>query len=200
MVGQTLADWEAAARNSGFGPLFLAVAVAVVLLAVFLIWRMLRRRSGPGIERVMRSLAKEWLHDVMIPDGVGGRVHLDYLLLTAAGLVAVEVRDYRGTIFAGERTDHWTQVLDNRSYRFENPLYLNQTQVLAVKGLAGKAPVYGCVVFTRAAAFPKGMPANVVYLDQLGEQPPFATGPPAGAMSQAQLAWQGIRQSVTRPV
>jgi len=99
--------------------------------------------------------------DIEIPDGVEDIVHLDCLLLTRAGLLVIDIKDYAGLIFGGESIDVWTQVLESRSYKFDNPLFQNQERVMAVKSLALGVPVSGLVLFTGDGEFPKGKPEGV---------------------------------------
>lgn len=197
-------------RQAGFGTfrawlaanpqvLWLAL-ILLLLLALILVRRRRIDRAGKHAARLIPQLGLDCLHDVMIPDGVGGQIHLDYLLLTARGLWVIDVRDYRGTIFGAEGVDGWTQLIGRRSYRFENPLYLNQARVFAVRALASEVPVDGTVAFTRDGQFPKGMPRNVCYLHALPTRhTPVDKAALEGLPIALRLAWQKIRQAVARP-
>src|SRR5580704_11100401 len=49
--------------------------------------------------------------DTLVPDGMGGGFHVDYLLLTLRGVVVIDLRDVRGNIFGGDQMAEWT-VMD----------------------------------------------------------------------------------------
>ena len=136
------------------------------------------RRVGAVLERI----GTECLHDVIFPDGRGGLTQVDHVVLTGAGLVVVETKNYRGSIFGQEREAQWTQRLGRQSFRFQNPVRQNYLHTQAVKALVPGVPVLGWVVFTDRARFPKGKPDGVSSLrdlrrelrDKLGDSPPSA--------------------------
>ena len=71
-----------------------AVGVAALLAGLLLLWRWHRRRRL----RAARALAitncgYEHLRDVLVPDGQGSTLHVDFLLLTARGLGVIDLRD-----------------------------------------------------------------------------------------------------------
>src|SRR5437588_7966815 len=51
------------------------------------------------------------LVDALVPDGMGGGYHVDYLLLTQRGVVVIDLRDVRGNIFGADQMAEWT-VMD----------------------------------------------------------------------------------------
>jgi len=139
----------------------------------------------------------EYLRNVMVPDGVGGEIHLDFLVLTVSGLVVADVKDYRGVLFGGEKTDQWTQLVNQHSYRFDNPLFQNQLRVATLKTLLGEVPVRGCVAFTASGRFPRGMPGGVYMLDRLLGELDCAAGD--GALSvKLRLAWAQLKQQARK--
>lgn len=190
--------WHAVSE-SAFSALWAALGAGAALCIIGALW-LRHRRAARSVSAVMGRLGLDRVHDVMIPDGLGGQIQLDYLVLTPRGLVVVDVRDYRGTIFAGEAIDRWTQIVGRRSFHFENPLFLNRARMMAVKSLAADVPVYDLVAFTRDGQFPKGMPPQVCYVDQLGECAPLATGAgtPGEPPLPVRLAWQTIRQALVK--
>lgn len=142
----------------------------VLLLVVFVL--LLRRRKT----RELRSLANEvkilavrYIKDVRLPDAYGGDVHIDYLLHTDRAIYVLTVQNYPGIMFGGEKIDHWTQVYQHKSYKFDNPLPYLQLCTAAVQYLVPGIPVLGRVVFTQAGEFPKGIPTDVVMTDGLLE-------------------------------
>ncbi len=72
------------------------------VLAVFfiaLLWfgaRVLRRRGAVRkLHLGIVSASIEYLQNVLVPDGMGAGMHVDYLLLTSRGVVVIDLRDVR---------------------------------------------------------------------------------------------------------
>ncbi|MBV5275722.1 MAG: NERD domain-containing protein [Lamprocystis purpurea] len=139
--------------------------IPLVLLLVALRFLLLPKLRGILGERrvgaVLERIGTECLHDVIFPDGRGGLTQVDHVVLTGAGLVVVETKNYRGSIFGQEREAQWTQRLGRQSFRFQNPVRQNYLHTQAVKALVPGVPVLGWVVFTDSARFPKGKPDGV---------------------------------------
>lgn len=123
--------------------------------------------STRGVSRAIKKLGVETVSDVMIHDDIEGAIHIEHLCLTPAGIAVVDIKDYRGYLFGGANTDQWTQVIDNRSYRFENPLHRNKDRVRAIEALVNDIPIFGRVVFTNAGTFPKDKPEGVIMQENL---------------------------------
>ena len=62
------------------------------------------------------------LRDVLIPDGSGGQLHIDFLLLTGRGLLVVDYRDVEGVVFGGEHMREWAVMNGSERSTFLNPL------------------------------------------------------------------------------
>jgi len=171
----------------------IAVAVAVAAVVGFSVWRRYRARRAL-LERI-ESVATEYLMDVVLPDGNGGWFHVDFLLLTAAGLVVLDLRDLPGLIFGSEQMTEWTVMHKNQRSTFPNPLGSLYDRVAVVRQLAGDTvPVEGRVVFTDRGTFPKGHPRSVTRLASLAtELPPL--GPLGAEAARAHLgpAWERVR-------
>jgi hypothetical protein len=187
--------------RSGHGQSWLVAAgcALLVLLAAlaFLVWR---RRSGneKKISRAMSRIGEAVLHKIVIPDGMDSIIYLDYLLLTPHGLLVIDVMDYKGLLFGGERTDTWTQIVGKHSYKFENPLYQNEARVASVRALLPKIPVRGCVVFTNDGRFPRTRPANVYMLDALNEELKGSLGKTA-IPPDLRDAWERLKMFAKHP-
>jgi hypothetical protein len=157
------------------------VAVMLVaLLAVAFAWayrRWGRFRARKQIVRSFESVSAAVLRDVLIPDGSGGQLHIDFLLLTGRGLLVVDYRDVEGVVFGGEHMREWAVMNGSERSTFLNPLEALYDRIAAVKLLAGEAPVDGRIIFTSRSKFPKGRPPRVLRLDLLeGEYPPAVPG------------------------
>lgn len=135
--------------------------VLFFLILVILVWKIRNTNDRKKLLHRLKKMGEDILMDIEIPDGIENIVHLDCLLLTRAGILVIDIKDYAGMIFGAKSIDHWTQVLKSKSYKFDNPLFQNQERVLAVKSLAFGIPVSGLVLFTSAGEFPKGKPEGV---------------------------------------
>ena len=137
------------------------ILMLLILVLIIVVWKIKNTSEKEKLIRRLKKLGEGMLVDIEIPDGVGSRIHLDCLLLTKAGILVIDVKDYGGMIFGAESIDTWTQVVGSKSYKFDNPLFQNQERVMAVKSLSFGAPVTGRVIFTAAGEFPKGKPEGV---------------------------------------
>jgi hypothetical protein len=80
----------------------LAVPAALIGLPVlFYLFRIpLRRwRQERQIAWAIRRLGARTLHDIRLPDGMGGEVVIDHLLLAADAILIIGVKRYEGLIF-----------------------------------------------------------------------------------------------------
>jgi len=80
-------------------------AVACIGLAVWA-WRRAQRQRRRLVQ-LIESIAPDYQRDVLIPDGLDGWYHVDFLLRTSIGLVILDVRDVRGAVFGGEHSGHF---------------------------------------------------------------------------------------------
>ena len=98
------------------------VAAAAAIAGLFLLWRWIRRRRLRAARTLaVTSCGFEYLRDVLVPDGQGSTLHVDFLLLTARGLVVIDLRDVEGNIFGGDQMTEWTVMHRALRYTFPNP-------------------------------------------------------------------------------
>ena len=178
------------------------VTVAVMVLAVIAAgcvagyrrWRSYRARRQ--IIKSFEAVSAATLRDVLIPDGSGGQLHIDFLLLTGRGLLVVDYRDVEGVVFGGEHMHEWAVMNGSARATFLNPLEALYDRVAAVRLLAGDVPVDGRIVFTSRSKFPKGRPPRVMRLDLLeGEYPPPVAGT-AHPAERYREAWDQLKAQV----
>jgi hypothetical protein len=110
----------------------------------------------------VKSVAIDSIHDIVLPDGMGGLIHVEYLLLTARGLLVIDVKRFEGIIFASDRMDDWTVISKQGRYTCPNPQGTLYDRVAAVKRLVRDVPVMGFVLFAAGADFSKGRPRDVL--------------------------------------
>ena len=148
-----------------FGAAVAALAVAA-LVAVSLRYYRRRARRRALLER-LEAIALAAEHQVLVPDGMGGYIHLDHLLLTPRGVLILDTRRVPGLIFGGDQMSEWTVMARGRRYTFDNPQPALFDRIAAVKALVGEVPVDGLLVFSNAGKFAKGKPKGVLMLDGL---------------------------------
>ncbi|MFM7708972.1 MAG: nuclease-related domain-containing protein [Gammaproteobacteria bacterium] len=158
---RTIDPWLLAA-----GAVLLGVLVGVIGVFGWRAWRARRERRARAA--LIASVSLDHARDVVVLDGNGGTLHLDYLLLTPRGLVVLEMRDAAGNVFGSDAMTEWTVMDGPRRYTFANPQASLYDRIAAVKAQADDIPVEGRVVFTRRANFPKGLPRLTLREDSLG--------------------------------
>jgi len=140
------------------GPL----ALAILLILLFLFRKALCHWwEGYQITRAAKQLGARMLRDVHLPDGMGGEISIDFVVLSIDAILVIGVKRYDGMIFGGAQTDEWTQTINCHSYKFRNPDHYLLQQVSVVRNTIPKAPVRGMHLFTNNAVFPWDKPSNV---------------------------------------
>lgn len=154
----------------GIEPQWIGLGAAILLLAVlgFFGLRAYQRRARrksllARLERVALAAA----HQVLVPDGMGGFIHIDHILLTPRGILVLDTRRVAGLIFGGDQMSDWTVMGRGHRYTFDNPQPALYDRIAAVKSVVGDAPVEveGRLLFSNVGKFTKGIPKWVVMLD-----------------------------------
>jgi len=178
---------------------WILIGGALVLgFVLALVWRWYRRyRARKALRAAVTSGCSEHLVDSLVPDGMGGAFHVDYLLLTMRGVVVIDLRDVQGNIFGGDQMAEWTVMDGAHRFTFTNPQSALYDRVAAVKAVAGDVPVEGRIVFTRRGKFPKGLPKWTLMLDALRSEFPAADfEAPAESAGRYREGWQRLREAV----
>ena len=174
------------------------VGAALLIGALVYVWRWEQRRRM----RVARTLAVtscgfEHLRDVLVPDGQGAALHVDFLLLTARGIIVIDLRDVAGNIFGGDQMSEWTVMHRAQRYTFANPQPGLYDRIAAVRALAPGLPVEGRIVFTARGRFPKGLPRHTLMLDSLPSDFPASERDLMRSLLEGWMpAWAAIKKSV----
>lgn len=143
-------------------------ALLACLLALFLAYPAFTRLRARRRERgLIRNYGVAQLSEVLLDDGMGGKILFDHLLLTPQGIMALLRQPCQGAIFAGERMDQWAQVVGKRTYRFTNPLHALDEQLATLRYHLPGLPLEGRILFCGACEFPKGRPDRLLLLVEM---------------------------------
>jgi hypothetical protein len=149
-------------------PQWIGLGAAILLLAALTFFglrayqRRARRKSLLArLERVASAAA----HQMLVPDGMGGFIHIDHLLLTPRGVLVLDTRRVAGLIFGGDQMSDWTVMGRGHRYTFDNTQPALYDRIAAVKAIVGDVPVEGRLLFSNVGKFTKGIPKWVVMLD-----------------------------------
>jgi len=176
----------------------LVAGAALLGFGLSWLWRWYRQyRTRKALRTAVTAAGSEHLVDMLVPDGMGGGFHVDFLLLTARGILVIDLRDVHGIIFGGDQMAEWTVMDGPRRFTFTNPQSALYDRIAAVKAVAGDVPVEGRIVFTGRGKFPKGLPKWTLMVDSLrAEFPPVDHDSLAGALTRFNEAWQRLKGAV----
>ncbi len=144
--------------------LFMVLVLIALLLSVSAFRDLINDRKRLG---VFKRICHESLHNVSVPDGIGGNVFVSHILLMSDRIAVIDEKLFEGKIFCDQKVDYWTQTVGQGSYRFQNPLRDLQIQVVAINGLLTHPCAQGFLVFSDDSSFPWGRPDNVYLRKEL---------------------------------
>ncbi|MFZ9052173.1 MAG: nuclease-related domain-containing protein [Woeseiaceae bacterium] len=143
----------------------LASSAVALLLVAWWIYR--RSRRGNRLAQVLNEISYDRIDQLLVPNGDEGEIQIDHLLLTAQGLLIVDIKDVVGTVFGGDKMQEWTVISKERRFTFPNPQPALYDRIAAVRHIVRQVPVAGRLLFLDSAAFTKGVPKLVASLDEL---------------------------------
>ncbi len=146
------------------------LAAVLITITVVIYVRYLRKTADVRkIEKIIREYSEAFERNVILSDGIDGYLFIDYLIPLSGEIIAMNIHKAEGYIFGGENIDLWTQVVGNKSTKFNNPivdvnLFVQQTSnILKFDGMTA------CVLFGSKSEFPKGVPEGALPLASLEE-------------------------------
>lgn len=146
---------------------YLLPLVLVGLLLLYLLVYRRRARRPRSVDAVVRSIAFEYLSNLIIPNADGGEIQIDHLVLTAEGLLVIDVKEVSGIVFGSDKMQDWTVISADRRFTFANPQPALFDRIAAVRQIVRQVPVTGRILFMDDADFSKGVPSLVCKLDDL---------------------------------
>jgi Nuclease-related domain len=158
-------------------------------------WRAYQRRARrKNLLARLEGVALASAHQVLVPDGMGGFIHIDHVLLTPRGVLVLDTRRVAGLIFGGDQMSDWTVMGRGHRYTFDNPQPALYDRIAAVKAIVGEVPVEGRLLFSNVGKFTKGIPKWVVMLDGIEMEFPVVEARDRASHAPEQFAdaWQRL--------
>jgi len=149
-----------------FSEIYLLPILIIVLLLIWLIVRG-RKDRARSLTQTLDVIGFERIEDLVIPNAEDGEIQIDHLVLTAQGLLIVDVKDVTGTVFGSDKMQDWTVIGEDRRFTFANPQPALHDRIAAVRQIVRQVPVAGRIVFLEGASFTKGVPGLVTSMDGL---------------------------------
>ncbi len=141
----------------------LLVTLLLALLAVY----QRRYRKARRLKKVFNAIGYDRVDELVIPNADEGEIQIDHLLLTAEGLLIVDIKDVDGAVFGSDKMQDWTVIADEHRFTFSNPQHALYDRIAAVREIVRQVPVTGRVLFLDGAEFKKGIPGLVCTLDSM---------------------------------
>lgn len=166
-------------------------AILLVLIVIFVIYSKYKRSANYRMATMLKPYRKDEIKNFIIPDGIGGLLEIEHLILLDQGLLLVEIYPMSGNLFGADEIDQWSQIIRGKSFKFVNPLRHIWISRQAIQALAPKTPVFCRIIFTADSAFPKGKPDEVSVLDSLAADLDVIKTAPI-VTEKAQHSWDQI--------
>ncbi|MCP4768083.1 MAG: NERD domain-containing protein [Gammaproteobacteria bacterium] len=172
------------------------VAYSIIALAIMLIFFINRRRLVVRfrewcLQRCLNRIGCEQIRDLICPDGLEGHYSIDRLALTRDAILLISYKPYVGNIYCAERISEWTQVIEQKSFKFENPLFEMENQLTALKNVTGNINLQGFLFFSHSVSFPKGHPDSVLQPDTIPQR--FLGNQIDTVNTDVRLAWERLK-------
>ena len=175
--------------------LLLLIAASLSLILLLVVYR--RRRGGNrSLSRLFSAIAFERIDGLVVPNIDDGEIQIDHLLLTASGLLIVDVKDVVGVVFGSDKMQDWTVINEERRFTFANPQPALYDRIAAVRAIVRQVPVTGRILFLDGASFTKGVPKLVCQFDELLQE--FVDKDKTSAKMKVEAFkphWETIRRS-----
>lgn len=177
-----------------------AILLGVVIgIVVTLGWRWyVRRRERLRRKRRIEAVSVDHLRDVAVPDGSGGTLHIDYVLLTVRGVLLLDVREVVGNVFGSDPMVEWTVMHAGRRHTFANPQGPLYDRIAALKALVEDLPIEARVLFGTGSSFPKGLPRMTIREESLESEFPLGDrGQAEQIVATWMQDWQKLRTTLS---
>jgi hypothetical protein len=139
----------------------LPLILVVLLLVALLVLLRRRQRTSRALAKLFSAIAFDRIDNLVVPNVDEGEIQIDHLLLTANGLLIVDVKEVTGTVFGSDKMQDWTVISSERRFTFANPQPALFDRIAALREIVRQVPVAGRILFTDGAEFTKGVPSLV---------------------------------------
>lgn len=144
--------------------IILLTALLLIIYLVFVNWNKLRKSWLEWrTRRCLDSIGIKQIRNLVCPDGLDGEYVLDRLIMLPKAILLITFKRYSGNIYCAERISEWTQVVAQKSYKFENPLFELENQLTALRNQLPGTLIRGQLFFDYSTLFPKGHPDSVLH-------------------------------------
>ncbi len=148
--------------------LIILSALFIAVLIIFLNWKVARTLWLEWrTRRCLSQVGIKQHRNVKCADGLDGEFTLDRLIMLPNAIVLINFKRYSGNIYCSDRIPEWTQVVEQKSFKFENPLFDLENQLTAIRHLLPDVTIKGYLFFDHTARFPKGHPETVLHPDNI---------------------------------
>lgn len=151
-------DW----LNNTLLPIVIII-VAIVIVVLINRHKLRQHWQEWSTRRCLNRIGINQKSNVRCPDGLGGSFNIDRLVMLHDSILMVSIKPFSGNIYCADNISEWTQIVGQKSFRFENPLFNLEYQVNAIRIQAPDVPIRGFLFFDHSATFPKGHPEQVLY-------------------------------------
>ncbi len=107
------------------------------------------------------------LHDFILPGANGGLAKIDHAILSGGGILCIQVRHYRGTVFGAAEDAQWINIDGAKRRCFLNPLVQSDGCRRALQKVVPEVPVKDIVIFTGAPELMSSLPPNAMMANEL---------------------------------
>jgi len=176
--------------------LILAVSAILVSYSLLLVYRwIVKDRYLRKVNKTVKKISCDFFKDISLDLGGEQYAFFDYLLLSRKGIVALEIKNFSGHIYAAPGINEWTQIIERKSYKFTNPFFDLEQKIDLLKQIVPEQDISGMILFAEQADFPKGRPDNVVRINELIGR--FGKACSADAASPYLSGWNHLKTHLT---
>lgn len=144
------------------------IFIPILIIAFFLKSSHFKGKLGEAI--VSRSTTKNLdqniyhiINNVTLPS-LDGTTQIDHIIVSIHGIFVIETKNMQGWIFGDKNHKTWTQIIYNRSNKFQNPIHQNYKHIKTLSKITNveEDKFHSVIVFTGDSEFKTTMPNNVL--------------------------------------
>ena len=126
-----------------------------------------QRSSSNPLTELMEAISVDSLSNIVLFDDMNEEIHIEHLLLTARGLVILDVKTSSGTVFGTNQMNEWTILTGHERVSINNPQEALYNRLMALRLLVRDVPIYGHVLFIHGVDFSKSRADDVILPEEL---------------------------------